>query len=523
VALCKRIGTNMQVKAFSNEKDELQTRGNYMKINRIDKIKNHLIFKDFKWDASSLPDFKKYNLVYGWNGSGKTTLSNLLRCIEKHKAVLIGEFSVMLDNRTIPSTSFSTDTLLPKVRVFNREFVKENIFTITGEVSPIFFLGEDSIETQKKIEDLKLKLSEKGSAYAEQSKQKTIAEKDADQFTIDKATIIRELLSSSGSNPYNNYTKATYKNKATELSQSSDYTAKILNDPEKSQYKQHKDATAKPELLAVSISMLDVTAILLKVNSVLQKTVLSEVIESLKNDGDLSDWVKIGLTLHKKSNASRCLFCDQTLPKDVLKRYEGHFNDQFNQFVAEIDSLISEIEIVERHLSNFIFHNKAELYDHLSTEYEHAIQQAKENITLIEQYLKTLKNKLCNKKASPFQKLDTIKESPPNTSDILTAVNEIIAKHNTETRNFQNTIANARIKLEESLVAESLNEYKQKKDTLSNIDSGIASLNAEIAQLNIGIGETEKQIVEHRRPADELNKFSKMVTRLHDTGIVRQV
>ncbi len=47
-------------------------------IKCIIKIKNRPSFIDFK-PASDLPEFKKYNLIYGWNGSGKTSFSRILR------------------------------------------------------------------------------------------------------------------------------------------------------------------------------------------------------------------------------------------------------------------------------------------------------------------------------------------------------------------------------------------------------------------------------------------------------------
>ena len=50
-------------------------------ITKIEKIKNLGIFTDYKWD-SNLPEFKRFNLIYGWNGSGKTTLSQLFDSLE---------------------------------------------------------------------------------------------------------------------------------------------------------------------------------------------------------------------------------------------------------------------------------------------------------------------------------------------------------------------------------------------------------------------------------------------------------
>ncbi|WP_316248454.1 AAA family ATPase [Burkholderia arboris] len=41
-----------------------------MAIVRIQKLQGYRIFRDFTWDG--LPDFGRYNLIYGWNGAGKT-------------------------------------------------------------------------------------------------------------------------------------------------------------------------------------------------------------------------------------------------------------------------------------------------------------------------------------------------------------------------------------------------------------------------------------------------------------------
>jgi wobble nucleotide-excising tRNase len=43
-------------------------------IVKVKKIKDCPSFVDFKPEAD-LPEFKKYNLIYGWNGSGKTCFS----------------------------------------------------------------------------------------------------------------------------------------------------------------------------------------------------------------------------------------------------------------------------------------------------------------------------------------------------------------------------------------------------------------------------------------------------------------
>ena len=51
-------------------------------IKRLNKIKKFGIFYDFSW-KDELPEFRKFNLIYGWNRSGKTTISRVFESCEK--------------------------------------------------------------------------------------------------------------------------------------------------------------------------------------------------------------------------------------------------------------------------------------------------------------------------------------------------------------------------------------------------------------------------------------------------------
>ena len=98
-----------------------------MKINRIGRIKGHRIFRDFTWSAA-LPEFARFNLIYGWNGSGKTTLSGLFRSMEKRQSVNEGQVEFFIDGKSCFGASFATNSALPNVRVFNREYVEASVF-----------------------------------------------------------------------------------------------------------------------------------------------------------------------------------------------------------------------------------------------------------------------------------------------------------------------------------------------------------------------------------------------------------
>ena len=125
-----------------------------MFIERIAKIKGHRIFREFVWPHDLL-NFKEKNLFYGWNGTGKSTLSNLFRFIEKKTPVSEGDVEFVISGCTINGATFATAQGIPQVRVFNKDFVTDNVFTSNGAVAPIFFLGEENIEKQKQVEKLK--------------------------------------------------------------------------------------------------------------------------------------------------------------------------------------------------------------------------------------------------------------------------------------------------------------------------------------------------------------------------------
>lgn len=62
-----------------------------VKITRIQRIRGQRVFRDFTWPNDGLPDFGRFNLIYGWNGTGKTTLSGLFRHLQHKEAITEGD------------------------------------------------------------------------------------------------------------------------------------------------------------------------------------------------------------------------------------------------------------------------------------------------------------------------------------------------------------------------------------------------------------------------------------------------
>ena len=90
--------------------------------------------------TTELSDLKKLNFIYGPNGSGKTVLSRFL-----------------LNYPDSPQITWENDQALP-IKVYNKDFIEKN-FDQSGSIKGIFTLGEDNIESKKRIEKKKKDLS----------------------------------------------------------------------------------------------------------------------------------------------------------------------------------------------------------------------------------------------------------------------------------------------------------------------------------------------------------------------------
>jgi len=182
-----------------------------MKITRLQRLRGYRIFRDFSWPNAGLPDFARFNVIYGWNGSGKTSLSNLFRQIQRKERVTEGDVEILVDETRVSGSTFDM-AALPAVRVFNRDTVSRNIFDMPNQqFPPVFFLGEDSVEKQKRIVELKVKLENHLKEQARGEHRQAGATTALDTHCSEQAKAIKNLLTVAGGGPFNNYNAANYK------------------------------------------------------------------------------------------------------------------------------------------------------------------------------------------------------------------------------------------------------------------------------------------------------------------------
>ena len=132
-------------------------------------IDNFGSFTDLTWRKSlkdagnTVQNFKRLNILYGRNYSGKTTLSRIFRALEMGRIPLnyMGStFTVRGDKGDVTQTGLAGHGY--DVRVYNRDFVSENLSFLVnqtnGEIKTFAIVGEKNKEIEDAIATIQVTL-----------------------------------------------------------------------------------------------------------------------------------------------------------------------------------------------------------------------------------------------------------------------------------------------------------------------------------------------------------------------------
>ncbi len=481
-----------------------------MRLARITRIKRHRVFYDFTW-PSDLPSFAQFNLVYGWNATGKTTLAYLLAHLEQQQVITEGEVEFELDTGTKVSGAQIPTATLPPVRVFNRDFVAKTVESIgNGSVAPIYFLGESSVEQQKQVEQLQEELSTANGEVSKADIAKTKTEKALNDFCIEKAKLIKDALL--GSADHANYDKRRF-NDAMRRLKARAPQPKALSDEDKQRLRKQKDLSAKPAIDEVSVVIPDLAALRSAVLKLLNRSVTSQTLDELVEDPEVGQWVQVGLGLHQgERETDTCRFCGNSLTADRRAALEAHFDDAFASFQREIEQKIEDIKKEQDALSDALFPDESRFYDHLEQKAKQVIGAAKRATQLVADELGRLQAALENKKSRPFASVDyDEKQCDPAAAvdqlqQSIDAVNAIIRKHRAITSNLASEAKKACAALVQNYVLEARPKFDERSQALTDKKNEAQAARNRQTELQRKITAIERLLVEHRRPAEELNR-----------------
>ena len=320
-------------------------------IKKFSKI-NYGSYQNFLW-SDSLPEFKTLNILYGRNYAGKTTLSRILRSFEikePHPDYPNATFEIELNNRHLKESNITDENKDLCIRVYNRDFVKENLsFLINDNTQGAnikafssIVVGKSNIDIQTKIENLKKQLGnekdeeqniEASGFYKklqdleneEQKIKEQIKEKNQDEQLREKAKSIK-------ANPNfikqgKSYDIATIKKDINKtIKDEKNIVQHIISQQKQDEYKNIiKDEPKNPINFKVSFNQNNFSRIINEAKILIEKEIIAkEVIEN-----DLRKWLEKGLELHQH-DSNKCKFCENPLRKERIEWLMEHIKDDSN-------------------------------------------------------------------------------------------------------------------------------------------------------------------------------------------------
>ena len=475
-----------------------------MGVDRIVRLRDCGIFRDFSW-PTRLPDFGRFNLIYGWNATGKTTLSEVFRCLELRRSPELGEAVLLVNGNEIRGADFASATVL--IRVFNRRFIDESVFRFDGhDMAPIYVLGKESAEKQNQLEMLRKEFSDAEVERDVAQKSNVKAVNEFDRFCTDRAKVIKDTLKSTGSNPYNNYDKTDYQKRAERMiAEGNAEQCRHAEADRESLLLQHK-AVPKAKVKRVEYVIPNLDAFAKKTADLLASSIVTETIKALSQDPELSTWTHDGLRLHRDRSSETCLYCGHLVPPERLASLEAHFSSEYEDLVRRIDELIGALGEVAKAASQVKLPVTAELYENLAQEYQGASGSLDDTLTSVQTYCTALAEALRDKKNQMFRSLQCDVALPQSRRDSITLLNAVIDKHNQICEDFEARVKAAREQLEADLVASDLLDYQKLIGVKRASQAAVKTADDAIAALQFKMTSLEAEIVEYRQPAEDLNK-----------------
>ncbi|UII34678.1 AAA family ATPase [Fulvivirga ulvae] len=364
--------------------------------------------------------FKPINILYGRNYSGKTTLSRIVRALETG---IISEkyenpqFEVCIKGLA-DATQDNLATYGKKIRVFNEDFVKENLrFIVNSDdsITPFAIIGGNATiesEIHKLRDDLgNNEDGEESGFYLELKNAASIAstalqtyhaennqlEQQLTSKALDRSTGIKYRSERFGDQ---NYTKAKL---TIDIESVLKGSFQPLTDDEVTIKSNLLYERANPDIRAIAKPNLDLYTINTKAKVLVTKSISSSnKIEQLLKDAILNRWVKEGRALHK-DKLEQCSFCGNDISEERWKELESHFDEESEKLEKDIEVLIAEIVTIKHNVDTQLQFNKDTFYSKFHSDLERLIvlrnnisDRIKSELNRIMKALESRKNDLLN-------------------------------------------------------------------------------------------------------------------------------
>ncbi|MFM0213266.1 AAA family ATPase, partial [Paraburkholderia sediminicola] len=404
-------------------------------IKAIAKIKGLGVYENYVKPLGT-QEFGVKNLIYGWNYSGKTTLSRLFAQLEnKTPNPDLGgcSFALEIDNGSITEANYTQSGLT--VRVFNSDFIRDNLHFGGEHFKPILLLGQESDQAQKKLDNYNERIKKTLARIREIKGRIGDIEGAVSQAKTEAAKNIRQTLKL---DPYT----ATHLN--------SDITTVTIIDSQPLSEKDLQDElelsltpdSKKPGTVdrlsaSPSIEPLHKEAI-----SILATTPsLAHTIKHLEKHSSIERWVEAGLSLH--ADKETCEFCGGDVTKHRLAELQAHFSKDLGEQKQKVVALLTRVHAAKIELT---LPREAEFNPQFRGKFNQTAAILPEALAAFNQAVATLAADVQLKVDAPFKPVEPTpiaEHLAQPIIDSIKAINAVIDENNELAVNFSNAKATA--------------------------------------------------------------------------------
>lgn len=473
--------------------------------------------------------FQKRNLIYGYNASGKTTISRIFSFLGAgDKPDGLGDnfdFKIVLRDgdteKTVTRTSADNE-LLGRVFVYNEDYVEDNFDWNDATARPILGLGKASIDTQKKLTELREKTEKLGHEKAAAEKNLKRSGKALDGHLQQAARTVEEGARLASRSFTARQLKPIYEDP--------DYD--VSSAPSPDQYKkaqQTLDQAGEIKDLGTQVDWPEtlVSTVCRNFIPLMPRTAIQEKIPELDEHRTQETWAHEGYQYHSQNHLKNCLLCGNAISKDRFDNLAKHFSKEVNAIAAEARDLEMFFAAAQNTLSGLpkTLPDPLDLVPVLREEYKALLEELDTPLSQGLDVVNGLVSAIKKKREAPATSfeidVDALTESlsawQTSFQEWVQAVEKILVQNKQAGQTRDEDRKQAQQIIRDYLLAQAhprfvgLNDQKQGDDTICT------ELTTEEARLKNEIKSLEASLQDHAAGAEHIDK--EVAAFLHHSGI----
>lgn len=456
-------------------------------LQSVKKIAKLGVFDSFV-AANDLPEFARYNCIYGHNGSGKTTLTRLLAALGDGQHPDYPDLTY-----EITSASGKVGHGTPygrKVRVFNADFIEANIGQFKGPLRHILIVGEENkalaeeAKAEQAIHDARLvKIRDLNEAI-------TKVEADRGKRFSEIAKTISEATSGTALRTYRKQNAEQAFAKITDLQILPEAELELhritvhqeqqepIESFEQPQMALHADGVARnlAEWVEIAVD---------RTKALTRRSAQGSALARLSEEPTIAKWVEDGLVIHRDHASTSCEFCAQPLLTERMNQLAAHFGVEDQQLKADVaaaarlaEDILGAIEGMTPPPRSAFYSELREPVDGAALAFSAAVAKVR---TGLQRLLEILSEKQDRRTTAYDAEIDI------DASALVTAIDGLSAlvdKNNAKTAAFTETLTAARTAIEVHYLSSIAGAVKELNDK-------IGAMHADVAKLTDGAADFE--------------------------------